>query len=69
MKPPSSPPRDMRAVIGWCGFLLALALVPLTGNYVTGLIAEILIFAIFAMTEARVLSSAGESVMNTATAR
>ena len=50
MTPPSSSPRDMRAVIGWCGFLLALALVPLTGNYVTGLIAEILIFAIFAMT-------------------
>jgi branched-chain amino acid transport system permease protein len=33
----------------WIALIVALALVPLTGNYVTGLAAEILIFAIFAM--------------------
>jgi branched-chain amino acid transport system permease protein len=33
----------------WGGLLLGLALVPLTGSYVTGLAAEILVFAIFAM--------------------
>jgi branched-chain amino acid transport system permease protein len=33
----------------WAMLLVALALVPLTGSYVTGLAAEILVFAIFAM--------------------
>jgi branched-chain amino acid transport system permease protein len=33
----------------WIAIIVGLALVPLTGNYVTGLAAEILIFAIFAM--------------------
>ncbi len=47
---PTAPKPSRRAVAGWIAFLSALALVPLSGNYVTGLAAEILIFAIFAMT-------------------
>jgi branched-chain amino acid transport system permease protein len=38
-----------RAMLAWVALLVALALVPLTGSYVTGLAAEILVFAIFAM--------------------
>lgn len=38
-----------RTVAAWIACVLALALVPLSGTYVTGLAAEILIFAIFAM--------------------
>lgn len=43
-----TPPSGRTTAI-WIAFLVALALVPLTGTYVTGLAAEILIFAIFAM--------------------
>lgn len=39
----------MRARAGWVLLLVALLLIPLSGSYVTGLAAEILIFAIFAM--------------------
>jgi len=45
---PGTPPSGRTTAI-WIAFLLALALVPLTGTYITGLAAEILIFAIFAM--------------------
>lgn len=38
-----------RSLYGYVGLAIALALVPATGNYVTGLVAEVLIFAIFAM--------------------
>jgi branched-chain amino acid transport system permease protein len=38
-----------RRVAAWAGLLILLALVPLTGDYTTGLIGEVLIFAIFAM--------------------
>ncbi len=40
---------NRQALAGWALLLVALLLVPLSGNYVTGLVAEILIFAIFAM--------------------
>jgi branched-chain amino acid transport system permease protein len=39
----------LRARILWVVLIGALALVPLAGNYVTGLAAEVLVFAIFAM--------------------
>ncbi len=43
-----SPPSPRTTAI-WIACIVALGLVPLTGTYVTGLAAEILIFAIFAM--------------------
>ena len=42
-------PAVSRSLYGYAGLGLALALVPVTGDYVTGLVAEVLIFAIFAM--------------------
>ena len=38
-----------RSLYGYIGLAIGLALVPASGNYVTGLVAEVLIFAIFAM--------------------
>jgi branched-chain amino acid transport system permease protein len=38
-----------RSLVVWALLLAALALIPLTGSYATGLAAEVLIFAIFAM--------------------
>jgi branched-chain amino acid transport system permease protein len=38
-----------RRLIAWIAFLLVLALVPLTGDYATGLVGEVLVFGIFAM--------------------
>ena len=38
-----------RALLGWTVLVVALALTPLSGSYATGLAAEVLIFAIFAM--------------------
>ncbi len=38
-----------RRAAGWVLLIAALALVPLSGTYVTGLAAEVLVFAIFAM--------------------
>lgn len=39
-----------RARLGmWLAFFLVLAAIPLTGDYATGLVSEVLIFAIFAM--------------------
>lgn len=38
-----------RRFLAWTIFLVVLALVPLTGDYATGLVCEVLIFAIFAM--------------------
>jgi branched-chain amino acid transport system permease protein len=38
-----------RRAIAWLVLVIALALVPLAGNYATGLAAEVLVFAIFAM--------------------
>ena len=38
-----------RSLYGYVGLAIVLAFVPATGNYVTGLVAEVLIFAIFAM--------------------
>jgi len=46
-EPSTRPP--LRNAIAWVALVAGLALVPLTGSYVTGLAAEILIFAIFAM--------------------
>ena len=43
----STPP--LRNALSWVALVFGLTLVPLTGSYVTGLAAEILIFAIFAM--------------------
>jgi len=42
---------DARAkrIAGWVALIVALALVPLSGNYATSLAAEVLVFAIFAM--------------------
>lgn len=36
-------------LVAWVAFIAALAAVPLTGDYATGLVGEILVFAIFAM--------------------
>ena len=38
-----------RRALAWLGFLVVLAAVPLSGDYATGLVGEILVFAIFAM--------------------
>jgi branched-chain amino acid transport system permease protein len=38
-----------RHALAWLALVVVLALVPLTGSYATGLAAEVLIFAIFAM--------------------
>jgi len=38
-----------RRIAAWAALVAALALVPLTGSYVTSLAAEVLVFAIFAM--------------------
>jgi branched-chain amino acid transport system permease protein len=39
----------VRRAMGWLALIVALMLVPLTGNYATSLAAEVLVFAIFAM--------------------
>jgi len=39
----------VRSVLAWLALVVALALVPLAGNYATGLAGEVLVFAIFAM--------------------
>ena len=39
----------MRRFAAWVALIAGLALVPLTGDYATGLVSEILVFAIFAM--------------------
>jgi branched-chain amino acid transport system permease protein len=39
----------MRRLVAWIALIGGLAVVPLTGDYTTGLISEILVFAIFAM--------------------
>ena len=44
-----APTPPLRNVVAWIALVVVLALVPLTGNYVTGIAAEILVFAIFAM--------------------
>ena len=36
-------------IVGWVALICAMALIPLSGNYLTGLAIEILVFAIFAM--------------------
>jgi branched-chain amino acid transport system permease protein len=36
-------------LVGWIAFLAVLALVPLSGDYATGLVCEVLVFGIFAM--------------------
>jgi branched-chain amino acid transport system permease protein len=38
-----------RHALAWLALVVVLALVPLTGSYATGLAAEVLVFAIFAM--------------------
>ena len=38
-----------KRIAGWVALIVALALVPLTGSYVTSLASEVLVFAIFAM--------------------
>jgi len=38
-----------RHALAWIALIVVLALVPLTGSYATGLAAEVLVFAIFAM--------------------
>jgi len=38
-----------RHALAWLALIVVLALVPLTGSYATGLAAEVLVFAIFAM--------------------
>jgi branched-chain amino acid transport system permease protein len=38
-----------RHALAWLALIVALALVPLTGSYATGLAGEVLVFAIFAM--------------------
>ena len=38
-----------RRLLAWAAFLGVLALVPLSGDYATGLVSEVLIFGIFAM--------------------
>jgi len=39
----------MRPALAWLALVVALALVPLAGNYATGVAGEVLVFAIFAM--------------------
>src|SRR6186713_3456539 len=38
-----------KRIAGWVALIVALALVPLSGNYATSLASEVLVFAIFAM--------------------
>jgi branched-chain amino acid transport system permease protein len=40
---------NLQRAAAWVALLVVLAAMPLTGSYVTGLTAEVLIFAIFAM--------------------
>ena len=44
-----SPSTRMRRFVAWIVLIGGLAVVPLSGDYTTGLISEILVFAIFAM--------------------
>ena len=44
-----SMPANLRSALLYLALAVVLALVPLTGGYVTGLAAEVLVFAIFAM--------------------
>ena len=47
--PAAAAPSAARRALAWLALVVALALVPLTGSYATGLAAEVLVFAIFAM--------------------
>jgi branched-chain amino acid transport system permease protein len=44
-----SPRFTTQRLLAWIAFLVVLALVPLSGDYATGLVCEVLVFAIFAM--------------------
>ena len=46
---PLVPGTTKRHALAWLALIVVLALVPLTGSYATGLAAEVLVFAIFAM--------------------